>query len=56
MYKKHEYDWLVDAFKLNQQLSLGCDNPKEVSDKLKKHLYDLKDLMNSIDYLVDELE
>ncbi len=56
MDKKHEYDWLVEAFKLNAQLYIGCENSKEVSEKLKTHLYDLKDLMSSIDSLIDDIE
>lgn len=56
MDKKHEYDWLVEAFKLNSQLYVGCDNSKEVAEKLKKHLFDLKDLKDSIDSLIDDIE
>ena len=56
MDNKHEYDWLVEAFKLNAQLYIGCDNSKEVSEKLKTHLYDLKDLMSSIESLIDDIE
>ena len=56
MNEKHEYDWLVEAFKLNAQLNVGCDNSKEVAEKLKTHLFDLKDLMSSIDSLIDDIE
>ena len=57
MEKQHEYQWLSDAFALNASLHAGTyGNAEEVSNKLKSHLSDLKDLMSDIDSLIDEIE
>ena len=54
--EKHEYDWLSEAFSLNSELYIGCDNSKEIAEKLNKHLFDLKDLRSDLDSLIDDIE
>ena len=57
MDKVHEYQWLCEAFSLNTSLHLGSiEKPKEAAEKLKSHLYDLKDLRDDLESMIDEIE
>ena len=54
--KRHEYQWLSEAFSLNSSLYTGnCANPLATAKKLRSHLDDLKDLMSDIDSLIDDI-
>ncbi len=54
--EEHEYEWLSKAFGLNSSLyTNSCEDPRKTAIELKNYEYDLTNIKDEIDSLLDDI-